>query len=59
VVGKFEMPGSLLDESPVHQADFAETFERAVNCNFVKVLFAHSQGNLVLAEWFFYCGKYL
>ena len=52
VVGKFEMPCSVLHVNFVHQTNPAQTLKRTVNGNLVKTIFPQSAGNPVLAEWF-------
>lgn len=52
VVGQFEVTCSFLYEGLVYEPDPEQTFESAVNRDFVEVFLARSPGDLVLAERF-------
>jgi len=52
VMGQFEVTCSFLHEGLVYEPDPEQTFERAVNRDFVEVFLARLPGDLVLAERF-------
>ncbi len=57
VMGQFEVARSFLHEGLVYEPDPEQTFESAVNRDFVEVFLARSPGDLVLAERFACSGE--
>jgi len=52
MMSQFVMPGPLVHENPVHEADLHQTHERSVNCHLVETAWARAMGNLILAQRF-------